>query len=180
LTTQKNKILLVCSPYYEEITNNLIKGASNFLNSKSIDYETLFVPGALEIGPAIKLVNDKASHQSFDGFVALGCIIRGETYHFEIVSNESARALTELSLRYSLPIGNGILTVENKDQALKRSDPLGLDKGGAAVSACLSLLEIKNSLKCIIAFCWSSVTLNENLFIRSSENSLKSIVFKKM
>ena len=80
------------------------------------------------------------------------CIIRGETYHFEIVSNESARALTELSLKYSLPIGNGILTVENKEQALKRSDPLGLDKGGGAASACLSLLDIKQILfmnKCI-------------------------------
>ncbi len=145
LTTRKNKILLVCSPYYAEITNNLIKGASNFLNSKSIEYETLFVPGALEIGPAIKLVHDKISHKSFEGFVALGCIIRGETYHFEIVSNESARALTELSLKYSLPIGNGILTVENKEQALKRSDPLGLDKGGGAALACLSLLDIKQN-----------------------------------
>ena len=145
LITQKNKILLVCSPYYEEITDNLIKGASNILNSKFIKYETLFVPGALEIGPAINLIHDKTSYQSFDGFVALGCIIRGETYHFEIVSNESARALTNLSLKYSLPIGNGILTVENKDQALKRSDPLGLDKGGGAVSACLSLLDIKQN-----------------------------------
>ena len=145
LTTQKIKILLVCSPYYEEITNNLIKGASNFLKSKSIKYETLFVPGALEIGTAIKLIHDKTSYQPFDGFVALGCIIRGETYHFEIVSNESARALNELSLKYSLPIGNGILTVENKDQALKRSDPVGLNKGGGAVSACLSLLDIKHN-----------------------------------
>ena len=145
LTTRKNKILLVCSPYYEEITNNLIKGASNLLNSKSIEHDTLFVPGALEIGPAIKLVYDKTPHQSYDGFVALGCIIRGETYHFEIVSNESARALIKLSLKYSLPIGNGILTVDNQEQALKRSDPLGLDKGGGAVSACLSLLDIKQN-----------------------------------
>ena len=75
LITRNIKILLVCSPYYEEITNNLIKGASNFLKSKSIKYETLFVPGALEIGPAIKLIHDKTSYQSFDGFVALGCII---------------------------------------------------------------------------------------------------------
>ena len=145
LITRNIKILLVCSPYYEEITNNLIKGASNFLKSKFIKYETLFVPGALEIGPAIKLVHDKTSHQTYAGFVALGCIIRGETYHFEIVSNESARALTELSLRYSLPIGNGILTVEKNDQALKRSDPLGLDKGGGAASACLALLDIKKN-----------------------------------
>ena len=145
LITRNIKILLVCSPYYEEITNNLIKGASNLLKSKSIKYETLFVPGALEIGPAIKLIHDKTSYQPFDGFVALGCIIRGETYHFEIVSNESARALNELSLKYSLPIGNGILTVGNKDQALKRSYPIGLNKGGWAVSACLSLLDIKHN-----------------------------------
>ena len=82
----------------------------------------------------------------FDGFIALGCVIRGETYHFEIVSNESARALTELSIRYSLPIGNGILTVENIDQAIERSDPKKLNKGAGAALACLSLINHKNNI----------------------------------
>ena len=143
----KKKILLVCSPYYTDITNNLIKGASELLKSKSIDYEILNVPGALEVAPAIKLILDKSQKKPiFDGFVALGCVIRGETYHFEIVANESSRALTNLSINYSIPIGNGILTVLNKDQAIIRSDPNQLNKGADAALACLSLINIKNSI----------------------------------
>ena len=143
----KKKILLVCSPYYTDITNNLIKGASELLKSKSVDYEILNVPGALEVAPAIKLILDKSQQKPiFDGFVALGCVIRGETYHFEIVANESSRALTNLSINYSIPIGNGILTVLNKDQAIIRSDPNQLNKGADAALACLSLINIKNSI----------------------------------
>ena len=143
----KIKILLVCSPYYKDITSNLIKGASDFLKSKSVDYRVLNVPGALEIGPAIKLISDKSIKKPiFDGYLALGCVIRGETYHFEIVSNESSRALTDLSVNYSIPIGNGILTVFNKDQAFRRSDPTQLNKGAGAAQACLSLINIKNSI----------------------------------
>jgi 6,7-dimethyl-8-ribityllumazine synthase len=145
MSLNKN-ILLVCSPYYKEITNNLILGATEVLVSKTINYKILYVPGALEITPAIKLTFDKSKDsQYFDGFIALGCIIRGETYHFEIVSNESARSLSDLSVRYSLPIGNGILTVENKNQALERSDPKKLNKGALAAFACLSLIDIKKS-----------------------------------
>ena len=143
----KKKILLVCSPYYKDVTNNLIKGASDLLKSKSVDYKILNVPGALEVAPAIKLVLDKAQKKPvFDGFVALGCVIKGETYHFEIVANESSRALTNLSINYSIPIGNGILTVSNKDQAIRRSDPNQLNKGAGAALACLSLIKIKNSI----------------------------------
>ena len=144
----KKKILLVCSPYYEDITSNLIKGASDLLETESVDYQILNVPGALEVAPAIKFVLDKSlKNPIFDGFVALGCIIKGETYHFEIVANESARALIDLSINYSIPIGNGILTVSNKDQAIIRSDPKQLNKGADAVLACLSLINIKNSIK---------------------------------
>ena len=143
----KKKILLVCSPYYKDIANNLVKGASDFLESKSVDYKIVNVPGALEVAPAIKFILDKSLKKPiFDGFVALGCVIRGETYHFEIVANESARALTDLSINYSIPIGNGILTVSNKDQAITRSDPKQLNKGADAASACLSLINIKNSI----------------------------------
>ena len=117
----KNKILLVCSPYYNDISSNLIKGASDLLESKSVDYKILNVPGALEVAPAIKFILDKSLKKPiFDGFVALGCVIRGETYHFEIVANESARALTNLSINYSIPIGNGILTCLNIKQAKER------------------------------------------------------------
>ena len=143
----KKKILLVCSPYYKNITSNLIKGASDLLESNSVDYNIINVPGALEIAPAIKLVLDKSlKNPLFDGFVALGCVIKGETYHFEIVANESSRALTDLSINYSTPIGNGILTVSDKDQAIKRSDPNQLNKGAGAALACLSLINIKNSI----------------------------------
>ena len=141
------KVLLVCSPYYKDITQNLIKGAIKVLRSNSVEYKIVHVPGALEIAPSIKIFSEKLSQNDlFDGFVALGCIIRGEKYHFEIVSNESARALTELSIRYSLLIGNGILTVENKDQAIERSDPTKVNKGADAALACLSLINHKNNI----------------------------------
>ena len=144
----KKKILLVCSPYYKNITDNLIKGASEILKSNSIDYEILYVPGALEIAPAIKLILDKTEKKSlFDGFIALGCVIKGETYHFEIVANESSRAITNLSINNSIPIGNGILTVLNQNQAVKRSDPSKLNKGADAALACLSLIKIKDNIK---------------------------------
>ena len=144
--SDNKKVLLVCSPYYQDITNNLIDGATKVLNSNSVGYKILNVPGALEIAPAIKLILDKSIKRPlFDGFVALGCVIRGETYHFEIVANHSSRALTELSLNNSIPIGNGILTVNTMDQAIKRSDPLQLDKGADAALACISLINIKNN-----------------------------------
>ena len=144
----KKKILLVCSPYYKDITSNLIKGASDFLKSKSVDYKILNVPGALEIAPAIKLISDRSIKKPiFDGYLALGCVIRGETYHFEIVANESSRALSDLSINYSIPIGNGILTVSNKEQAIVRSDPNQLNKGAGAAEACLSLVNVSKSIE---------------------------------
>ena len=143
---KKLNVILVCSPYYKIITENLIKGATGILTSKSIDFEVLYVPGALEIAPAIKYISTKTIlKQPYVGFVALGCIIRGETYHFEIVANESARALSNLAIKDLLPIGNGILTVENEMQAIERSDPKKLNKGAGAALACLSLIDIKNS-----------------------------------
>ncbi len=143
---KNKKVLLVCSPYYKKITENLIKGASQILKKNSVEFKIIDVPGALEIAPAIKYFSESSSkNQLFDGYVALGCIIRGKTYHFEIVSNESARGLSELTIKYSLPIGNGILTVENVDQAIERSDPLKLNKGKGAALACLSLIKHKNN-----------------------------------
>ena len=144
---KNRKVLLVCSPYYKKITQNLLDGAIEVLKSNSVKYKIIDVPGALEIAPSIKIFSEKLSQNDFfDAFIALGCIIRGETYHFEIVSNESARALTELSVRFSLLIGNGILTVENKDQAIERSDPTKLNKGASAALACLSLINHKNNI----------------------------------
>ena len=144
---KKLNVLLVCSPYYKLISENLIKGASEVLNEKSINYDILFVPGALEISPAIKFVSSSINKSKyFDGYIALGCVIRGETYHFEIVAHESARSLSDLSVLSSLPLGNGILTVENMEQAILRSDPKKINKGAGAALACLSLIEIKNNL----------------------------------
>ena len=140
----KNKVLLVCSPYYKEITDNLILGASKVLEAKNIEYKILNVPGALEIAPAIKLVYENSKEKPiFNGYVALGCVIRGETFHFELVSNQSAISLYDLSIKYSIPIGNGILTVENQNQAMIRSDPNKLNKGSGAAQACISLMNIK-------------------------------------
>ena len=142
---ENKKVLLVCSPYYKDITKNLIKGASQILKKNSVEFKIIHVPGALEIAPAIKYFSERSSKSHlFDGYVALGCIIRGKTYHFEIVSIESARGLSVLSITHSLPIGNGILTVENIDQANERSDPFKLNKGGGAAMACLSLIKHKN------------------------------------
>ena len=144
---KNKKVLLVCSPYYKEITQNLVNGALEVLKLHCVQYKIIHVPGALEIAPSIKFFSEKSSQNIFfDGFIALGCIIRGETYHFEIVSNESARALSNLSITHSMPIGNGILTVENKAQAIERSDPAKLNKGAGAALACLSLINHKNNI----------------------------------
>ena len=144
---KNKKVLLVCSPYYKKITENLLNGALEVLKSNSVEYKIIHVPGALEIAPSIKIYSEKLSQNDFfDWFIVFGCIIRGETYYCEIDSNESARCLIELSLRYSLPIWNGILTVETKDQAIERSDPTKLNKGAGAALACLSLINHKNNI----------------------------------
>ncbi len=130
-------ILLVVSPYYEPITNQLIEGATQVLKKVNAKINLIEVPGALEIPTAIRLAS-----KHFSGFVALGCVIRGETSHYDTVSNESSKALSRLGLE-GICIGNGILTVENYEQAASRADPSGQNKGGSATIASLNLLEIK-------------------------------------
>ena len=137
-------ICIVISDYYKKISNGLEFGATKFCDQNSIIYEKFYVPGALEIGPAIKLISE--SKHSFDGFVALGCVVRGETSHFDIVINESARAITNLSLDYSLIIGNGILTVENKQQAIERSNNNENNKGYHAALASSKLIDFKGNI----------------------------------
>ena len=137
-------ICIVVSDYYKKISNGLELGATKFCDQNSIFYEKFYVPGALEIGPAIKLISE--SIDIFDGFVALGCVIRGETSHFDIVINESARAITNLSLDYSLIIGNGILTVENKQQAIERSNNDENNKGYHAALASSKLIDLKGNI----------------------------------
>ena len=142
--TNFHTFYLCVSDYYKKISNGLELGATKLCDQNSIIYEKFYVPGALEIGPAIKLISE--SKQNFDGFVALGCVIRGETSHFDIVINESARAITNLSLDYSLIIGNGILTVENKQQAIERSNNDENNKGYHAALASSKLIDLKGNI----------------------------------
>jgi 6,7-dimethyl-8-ribityllumazine synthase len=134
---QQPSILLVVAPYYEDITTALIEGAKAVLNEVGAKIAFVEVPGALEIPTAIHLAS-----KHFSGFVALGCVIRGETSHYETVTNESSRSLSNLGLQ-GLCVGNGILTVENRAQARDRADPSTQDKGGGAAEASLCLLALK-------------------------------------
>ena len=132
-------ILLVEARFYPHLNDMLLTGARAAIEAAGHKHETLTVPGALEVPGAIALA---ARSGRFCAFVALGVVIRGETYHFEIVSNESARAIMELTLQ-GYAIGNGILTVENEDQAIVRADPAQGDKGGGAAKAALELFDLR-------------------------------------
>ena len=132
-------VLLVEARFYPRLNDMLLEGARRAVESAGHRHETLTVPGALELPGAIALA---ARSGRFCAFVALGVVIRGETYHFELVSNESARGLMDLTLQ-GYAIGNGILTVENEAQANARADPAQLDKGGGAAHAALSLFGLR-------------------------------------
>ena len=134
------RILIVEARFYAHLNNMLIAGARAALEAKGHTVEVLTVPGALEIPGAIALA---AEADRYDGFVAIGVVIRGETYHFEIVAGESARAIMALTMD-GIAIGNGILTVENEAQALVRADPAQKDKGGEAAKAALALLALQD------------------------------------
>ncbi len=136
-TNSPPHILVVAAPYYESIVDDLLLGAKRELKRANAQVETIKVSGALEIPPAIAIANRLYEH---DGYLALGCVIRGQTYHFEIVAQESARGLMNLGLQ-GLCIGNGILTVDNERQAEVRARPnKGWNKGGEAARAVLSLV----------------------------------------
>lgn len=143
--TKKNAktphVLIVEARFYEDISDALLKGATEALKEVGADFDVITVPGALEIPAAIAFAEKK--EEKYDGYVALGCVIRGETYHFEIVSNESCHGLEELSVRKKLAIGNGILTVENEKQAWERADADKKNKGGFAAHAALRMIELK-------------------------------------
>lgn len=139
------RILIVEARFYKHISDALLDGATAVLESAGARFERVAVPGALEIPPAIAFAAQASKEDAdpYDGYVALGCVIRGETYHFEIVANESAQGLMDLGLHQHLCIGNGILTVENEEQALLRAARNRLDKGGAAARACLALIGLR-------------------------------------
>ncbi len=132
------KMLIVVAPYYREIADQLVTGARAALGEHGAAHDLIEVPGALEIPPAIAIA-DRTSN--FDGYVALGCVIRGETTHYETVANDSSSGLMQLGLR-GLAIGNGILTVENREQAMIRAEAAGQNKGGGAALAALHLVAL--------------------------------------
>jgi len=133
------KFLIVEARFYAHLNDMLVAGAKAAIEAAGHEAEVVTVPGALEIPAVIALAADSGR---YDGFVAIGVVIRGETYHFEIVSNESARGIMALTLD-GLAIGNGILTVEDEVQALVRADPAQKDKGGEAAKAALALLDLR-------------------------------------
>ncbi len=143
MSAAKVRILIVEGRFYSELSDELLRGAADAITAVGAEYEVITVPGALEI-PAVIAIAEKAG--GYDGYVALGCVIRGETYHFEIVSNESSRGLMELATRKRLAIGNGILTVEDEEQAWARARVSEGDKGGGAARACLEVLSIRSRL----------------------------------
>ncbi|MDH5771721.1 MAG: 6,7-dimethyl-8-ribityllumazine synthase [Rhodospirillaceae bacterium] len=136
------KVLVVQARFYEQIADELVSGASKALKSARVDFDVMEVPGAFEIPGAISIA---AESGIYDGFVALGCVIRGETTHYDYVAGESARALMDLSLE-GVALGNGILTVENSEQAMVRAQVDKKNKGADAANACLRMIEVRNQL----------------------------------
>ncbi|MFM2237128.1 MAG: hypothetical protein RL209_1162 [Pseudomonadota bacterium] len=134
------KFLIVEARFYDHLNDMLVAGAKAALKAKGHEVEVITVPGALEIPGTIAMA---AEAQQYDGFVAIGVVIRGETYHFEIVAGESARGIMALTMD-GIAIGNGILTVENEAQAIVRADPKQKDKGGEAAIAAMALLNLQN------------------------------------
>ena len=134
----KGKVLILEARFHEPITEMMVTGAIAVLEQSGIKYERLAVPGSFEIPGAIKFAMNM-----YDGFVALGCVIRGATSHFEYVCAESARGLMALSMDHNIAIGYGVLTCDTEAQAIERADPKQLDKGGDAAAACLRMIELK-------------------------------------
>lgn len=136
----KPRVLIATSRYYEHITHELEAGAGEVLAAADAVVEIIEVPGALELPGIIAMAADSAK---YDGFIALGCVIRGETTHYDYVCGESARGLMSLTIDRRLAIGNGILTVENEEQALARADRKRKNKGADAANACLEMIKLR-------------------------------------
>ncbi|MEM9097335.1 MAG: 6,7-dimethyl-8-ribityllumazine synthase [Pseudomonadota bacterium] len=142
--TPPARILIVSAPYYRKVAEGLLAGARATIEAAGCSHDLIEVPGALEIPPAIRIA---AQNQGYSGYVALGCIIRGETTHYDTVCNDSSRGLMMLGVDHGLCIGNGILTCETMDQAILRADPEQMNKGGGAVAAALHLAALKRKFR---------------------------------
>lgn len=137
---ESKRVLVVVAPFYRDIADMLVQGCVDRLIEAGVETLVCEVPGALEIPIAIRIASESGD---YNGYVALGCVIRGETSHYDTVSNDSSRGLMELGTQQGLAIGNGILTVENADQALVRANPTLKNKGAGAADACLALMAIR-------------------------------------
>jgi 6,7-dimethyl-8-ribityllumazine synthase len=142
------RVVIVEARFYDDIQDALLEGAVAELDAAGVGYDVISVPGALEIPSAVAIALDGAMKKgrSYDGAIALGCVIRGDTIHFEVVSMESARALMDLSVARSLPLGNGIITVNDEKQAWARARVSELNKGGDAARAALAMIRIKRRM----------------------------------
>ena len=142
------RMLVVEARYYEDIADLLLRGAKRVLKDAGATFDLVTVPGALEIPAAIMIAlhGSEARDEPYDGVVALGCVIRGETSHYDIVAGESARAIMDISIARDMPMGNGILTVDTDAQARARARLTGEDKGGGAARAALTLVRLKRKL----------------------------------
>ena len=138
-------VLILEARFYEDINDMMIAGVTDALTKAGATFEKVTVPGALEIPVALQYAAQRKNGRAFDAYVVLGCVIRGETTHYEIVSNESARGIMDVSIKHDLAVGNGILTVENVEQALDRADKTRQNKGGGAAIAALSMLSLKQA-----------------------------------
>lgn len=145
---KKAHLLVIEARFHDDFADALLEGATSALDEAGATYDVVTVPGSLEIPAVISFALDGASEggTNYDGFVALGTVIRGDTYHFEIVANESSRALMDLSVQDSVCIGNGILTTENDEQAWTRARRSEGDKGGFAARAALTMIALKEQL----------------------------------
>jgi len=144
-----DRILIVEARFYDDLADALLEGATDALKARGVQYDVVTVPGALEVPGAIAAAEEAGRYPTaprYDGYVALGCVIRGETYHFEVVSDQSAAGLMTLSIK-GLSIGNGILTTEDEDQAWARARLSEGDKGGGAARACLEMIALKKRLR---------------------------------
>jgi 6,7-dimethyl-8-ribityllumazine synthase len=141
-------IMIVEAPYYANIAEELMRGAIHALDAAGASYERFIVPGAFEIPAAIRIAIDARGHghdvrRRFDGYIALGCVIRGETTHYDYICAQSAHGLQQLALQYGIALGFGILTVENEAQGLARARVDRKNKGGEAARACLAMIELR-------------------------------------
>jgi 6,7-dimethyl-8-ribityllumazine synthase len=143
------RILVVEARFYDDIADMLLKSATRVLKESGATFDCVSVPGSLEIPPAIAIALEAAddAQKPYHGVVALGCVIRGETSHYDIVAGESARGLMDIALMRGMPVGNGILTVDTEAQAVERARPDKWDKGGGAARAALALIRLKRSLR---------------------------------